>query len=122
MIKLIERLVAKGVAYPLDGDVYFEVKRFPRYGRLSGKNLDELQAGGRGGGGGGSRPARARGGPAAPAGTSSARPCPCSTWGRALTSTPAGKTSCSPTTRTRSPSRRQPRGAPSSATGSTTGS
>ena len=47
MIKLIERLVAKGVAYPLDGDVYFEVKRFPRYGRLSGKNLDELQAGAR---------------------------------------------------------------------------
>ena len=47
MIKLIERLVAKEVAYPLDGDVYFEVKRFPRYGRLSGKNLDELQAGAR---------------------------------------------------------------------------
>ena len=47
MIKLIERLVAKGVAYLLDGDVYFEVKRFPRYGRLSGKNLDELQAGAR---------------------------------------------------------------------------
>ncbi len=47
MIKLIERLVAKGVAYPLDGDVYFEVKRFPRYGRLSGKNLEELQAGAR---------------------------------------------------------------------------
>jgi len=47
MIKLIERLVAKEVAYPLDGDVYFEVKRFPRYGRLSGKNLEELQAGAR---------------------------------------------------------------------------
>jgi cysteinyl-tRNA synthetase len=47
MIKLIERLVAKGVAYPLDGDVYFEVKRFPRYGRLSRKNLEELQAGAR---------------------------------------------------------------------------
>ena len=47
MIRLIERLVAKEVAYPLDGDVYFEVKRFPRYGRLSGKNLEELQAGAR---------------------------------------------------------------------------
>ncbi|MBI2554412.1 MAG: cysteine--tRNA ligase [Candidatus Rokubacteria bacterium] len=47
MVKLIERLVARGVAYPLEGDVYFEVKRFPPYGRLSGKNLEELQAGAR---------------------------------------------------------------------------
>ena len=30
-----------------DGDVYFEVRRFPAYGKLSGKNLDELQAGAR---------------------------------------------------------------------------
>jgi cysteinyl-tRNA synthetase len=47
MIDLIERLVQKGVAYAIDGDVYFEVGRFPAYGRLSGKNLDELQAGAR---------------------------------------------------------------------------
>ncbi|HSE05288.1 MAG TPA: cysteine--tRNA ligase [Methylomirabilota bacterium] len=47
MITLIERLVAKGLAYPIDGDVYFEVARFPAYGRLSGKNLDELVAGAR---------------------------------------------------------------------------
>lgn len=47
MIDLIERLVKKGVAYAVDGDVYFEVARFPAYGRLSGKNLDELQAGAR---------------------------------------------------------------------------
>ncbi|HUP36678.1 MAG TPA: cysteine--tRNA ligase [Candidatus Limnocylindria bacterium] len=47
MIALIERLVATGLAYPMEGDVYFEVARFPAYGRLSGKNLDELVAGAR---------------------------------------------------------------------------
>jgi cysteinyl-tRNA synthetase len=47
MIALIERLVAGGYAYVVDGDVYFEVRRFPAYGKLSGKNLDELQAGAR---------------------------------------------------------------------------
>jgi cysteinyl-tRNA synthetase len=47
MIALIEELVSKGMAYPADGDVYFEVQRFPAYGRLSGKNLDELLAGAR---------------------------------------------------------------------------
>ena len=47
MVALIERLVAGGVAYVVGGDVYFEVMRFPTYGRLSGKNLDELLAGAR---------------------------------------------------------------------------
>ncbi len=47
MLELIERLVASGHAYPVDGDVYFEISRFPPYGRLSGKNLDELLAGAR---------------------------------------------------------------------------
>ena len=47
MVALIERLVTGGVAYVVDGDVYFEVMRFPTYGRLSGKNLDELLAGAR---------------------------------------------------------------------------
>src|SRR5256884_3204076 len=47
MLALIERLVAGGFAYVVDGDVYFEVRRFPAYGRLSGKNLDELLAGAR---------------------------------------------------------------------------
>lgn len=47
MIDLIERLIRKGIAYVVDGDVYFEVRRFPAYGRLSGKNLEELQAGAR---------------------------------------------------------------------------
>jgi cysteinyl-tRNA synthetase len=47
MITLIERLLAAGVAYTLDGDVYFEVRRFPAYGGLSGRALDELRAGAR---------------------------------------------------------------------------
>jgi cysteinyl-tRNA synthetase len=47
MIDLIERLIRRQVAYVVDGDVYFEVRRFPGYGRLSGKNLEELQAGAR---------------------------------------------------------------------------
>jgi cysteinyl-tRNA synthetase len=47
MIRLVERLLARGVAYPVDGDVYFEIGRFPGYGKLSGKNLDELLAGAR---------------------------------------------------------------------------
>ena len=47
MVSLIERLVASGHAYVVDGDVYFEVRTFPSYGKLSGKNLDELLAGAR---------------------------------------------------------------------------
>jgi cysteinyl-tRNA synthetase len=47
MITLIEQLIAKNMAYVVQGDVYFEVQRFPAYGRLSGKNLDELLAGAR---------------------------------------------------------------------------
>ncbi|HET9922974.1 MAG TPA: cysteine--tRNA ligase [Methylomirabilota bacterium] len=47
MIELIEALIRKGLAYPIDGDVYFEVRRFPAYGKLSGKNLEELLAGAR---------------------------------------------------------------------------
>ena len=47
MVELIVRLVSAGVAYVVDGDVYFEVARFTAYGRLSGKNLEELLAGAR---------------------------------------------------------------------------
>jgi cysteinyl-tRNA synthetase len=47
MVELIGRLIELGVAYVVDGDVYFEVRRFPAYGRLSGKALDELLAGAR---------------------------------------------------------------------------
>ncbi len=47
MVVLIERLVAKGFAYVVEGDVDFEIRRFPRYGRLSGRNVDDLLAGAR---------------------------------------------------------------------------
>jgi cysteinyl-tRNA synthetase len=47
MVALIEKLIQRGVSYVLDGDVYFEVRRFPQYGKLSGKNLDELESGAR---------------------------------------------------------------------------
>ncbi len=47
IIALIEDLVAKGVAYPIHGDVYFECEKFPSYGKLSGMTLDELRAGAR---------------------------------------------------------------------------
>jgi cysteinyl-tRNA synthetase len=47
MLALIEALVAGGYAYVVDGDVYFEVRRFPPYGKLSGKNLEDLLAGAR---------------------------------------------------------------------------
>ncbi len=47
MVTLIEGLVRGGFAYPVDGDVYYEVRRFAEYGKLSGKNLEELLAGAR---------------------------------------------------------------------------
>ena len=46
MLELIERLAAKRLAYQsASGDVNFPVRRFPGYGKLSGKSLDELRAG-----------------------------------------------------------------------------
>ncbi len=46
IIGMIERLVANGYAYRADnGDVYYDVSRFDGYGRLSGKNPDDLRAG-----------------------------------------------------------------------------
>jgi cysteinyl-tRNA synthetase len=46
MLDLIGQLEAKGLAYPAkNGDVYYAVRAFPGYGKLSGKSLDELQAG-----------------------------------------------------------------------------
>ncbi|MBX3463148.1 MAG: cysteine--tRNA ligase [Planctomycetes bacterium] len=44
---IIDDLLQKGVAYQRNGNVYFEVAKFPAYGRLSGKVLDELEAGAR---------------------------------------------------------------------------
>jgi cysteinyl-tRNA synthetase len=39
--------VTRGVAYAVDGDVYFAVQQFPSYGQLSGQPLDQLAAGAR---------------------------------------------------------------------------
>lgn len=47
MIALIDTLMEKGFAYAAEGDVYFAVNDFHQYGRLSGRNLDEMQAGAR---------------------------------------------------------------------------
>ncbi len=47
IIALVERLVAAGKAYPVEGDVYFAVDSFPDYGKLSGQSIDELRAGAR---------------------------------------------------------------------------
>ncbi|HET6440626.1 MAG TPA: cysteine--tRNA ligase, partial [Anaeromyxobacter sp.] len=48
IVALIETLVGKGYAYaPGNGDVYYAVRRFPDYGRLSKRNLDELMSGAR---------------------------------------------------------------------------
>src|SRR6202140_3917256 len=47
MIALIDTLVAKGNAYASGGDVYFAVRSFPQYGKLSRRNLDDLRAGAR---------------------------------------------------------------------------
>jgi cysteinyl-tRNA synthetase len=47
MIEMVERLIERGHAYVVDGDVYFSVRSFPEYGKLSGRNIDELEAGAR---------------------------------------------------------------------------
>lgn len=47
MIALIEQLVDRGLAYPANGDVYFRVERFADYGKLSGRGLEDMQAGAR---------------------------------------------------------------------------
>jgi cysteinyl-tRNA synthetase len=46
MVHIIEALVRKGLAYRADnGDVYYSVRHFPGYGKLSGKSLEDLRAG-----------------------------------------------------------------------------
>ncbi|MCA9531958.1 MAG: cysteine--tRNA ligase [Myxococcales bacterium] len=45
IVDLIARLVDGGHAYAADGDVYFSVESFPEYGKLSHRNLDQLEAG-----------------------------------------------------------------------------
>ena len=47
IVDIVKTLVNKGVAYEVEGDVYFEVEKFDGYGKLSKRNLDDLQAGAR---------------------------------------------------------------------------
>ncbi len=47
IVTFIERLVKKNYAYNIDGNVYFRVKNFEDYGKLSGRNLEELKQGAR---------------------------------------------------------------------------
>lgn len=45
MIKLVSLLIEKGHAYEVEGDVYYAVRSYPAYGQLSGRNIDEMEAG-----------------------------------------------------------------------------
>ncbi len=45
IITMIAGLIDKGFAYPVDGDVYFRVTRDKKYGKLSGRRIDEMQSG-----------------------------------------------------------------------------
>ncbi|MDS1030396.1 cysteine--tRNA ligase [Bacillota bacterium LX-D] len=47
IVSMVKSLVDKGHAYVVDGDVYFDIRSFPDYGKLSGRSQDELQAGAR---------------------------------------------------------------------------
>ncbi len=47
IIQIVETLVDKGYAYPVDGDVYFRVRSDPDYGKLSHRSLDDMEAGAR---------------------------------------------------------------------------
>ena len=47
IIKLVQSLLKKGVAYQVNGDVYFQVAKFPAYGKLSKRKLEDMQAGAR---------------------------------------------------------------------------
>jgi cysteinyl-tRNA synthetase len=47
IIEMVSTLIDKGFAYEMDGDVYFSARKFPGYGKLSKKNIDELESGAR---------------------------------------------------------------------------
>lgn len=48
IIAMVEKLIAKGYAYAVDnGDVFYSVEKFAGYGKLSGRKLDDMQAGAR---------------------------------------------------------------------------
>ncbi|KAL2939945.1 Cysteine--tRNA ligase chloroplastic/mitochondrial [Bienertia sinuspersici] len=45
IIDMIKQIIDNGCAYSVDGDVYFSVEKFPEYGRLSGRKLEDNRAG-----------------------------------------------------------------------------
>ena len=45
MVNYIAGLIEKGYAYAAGGDVYFNVRKFPGYGKLSGQSIDEMETG-----------------------------------------------------------------------------
>ncbi len=47
IVSMIEGLIERGFAYPVEGDVYFRVREFKDYGKLSHRNLDDLLSGAR---------------------------------------------------------------------------
>lgn len=47
IIDMVQILINKGYAYAVDGDVYYRVEKFAEYGKLSGRTLDDMQAGAR---------------------------------------------------------------------------
>jgi len=47
IIEMVQGIIARGHGYEVKGDVYFDVRSFPQYGRLSGRDLDDMQAGAR---------------------------------------------------------------------------
>ncbi len=47
IISVIEKLMEKGIAYQVDGDVYYSVALFEDYGKLSGRKLEDMEAGAR---------------------------------------------------------------------------
>ena len=47
IVKVIDMLIEKGFAYIIDGDVYYQVELFKGYGKLSGRRLEDMEAGAR---------------------------------------------------------------------------
>ncbi|MDD5060461.1 MAG: cysteine--tRNA ligase [Candidatus Omnitrophica bacterium] len=45
MVEYIQKLINKGYAYEAGGDVYFNVRKFPAYGKLSGQSIDQMETG-----------------------------------------------------------------------------
>jgi cysteinyl-tRNA synthetase len=45
IIALIQHLIDRGCAYPVDGDVYYAVETFPTYGKLSGQQINQMEVG-----------------------------------------------------------------------------